>query len=163
MGDAEFAQIKFGYNSWTRCWDAQDSNDVLYLEYLDDQGSWQEISDYPRQRKWYNTMVPNTVRLPAEALYDGVQLRFRYYANYYDYIFLDDITVEYGIAPSSARVMAVTPSYSLSGATVTDVDPFHLTLDTEQGNMSFIDGPEQANHATNWGVLDLESSWNSEL
>ncbi|MGB0236117.1 MAG: LamG-like jellyroll fold domain-containing protein [Poseidonia sp.] len=163
MGDAEFAQIKFGYNSWTRCWDAQDANDVLYLEYLDDQGSWQEISDYPRQRKWYNTMVPNTVRLPADALYDGVQLRFRYYANWYDYIFLDDITVEYGQAPSSARVMDVTPSYALSGATVSDVDNFHLTLDTVSGNLTFIDGPEMAGHSTSWGVIDLESSQGAEL
>jgi hypothetical protein len=108
-------------------------------------------------------MVPNTVRLPADALYDGVQLRFRYYANYYDYIFLDDITVEYGIAPSSARVMAVTPSYALSGDTVSDVDNFHLTLDTTSGNLTFVEGSEMSDHGTSWGVLDLESGQNAEL
>jgi len=163
MADAEFAQIRFKYNSWTRCWDAQDSNDVLYLEYLDSQGSWQEISDYPRQRTWYNTMVPNTVLVPSDALYDGVKFRFRYYANYYDYIFIDDISVEYGIAPSSARILDVTPTYALSGATVSDVDTFHLALDTESGSVSFIEGAPQSDHQTNWGVIDLESSWGSEL
>ncbi len=163
MGDAEFAQIKFGYNSWTRCWDAQDAGDVLYLEYLDDQGAWQEISDYPRQRKWYNTMVPNTVRLPADALYDGVQLRFRYYANYYDFIFLDDIVVEYGKAPSSARILDVTPTYALSGATVSDTDDVHLRLDTTLGTMEFMEGAPQSHHEVNWGAIDLESSIGSEL